>query len=265
MTDPVLAIHNASITRGNRTLIHNLTGKLRAGEMTAVVGENGCGKSTLLLHLTGIRNTALPVSLLNRPLSAWSPADMAKQRAVMQQHPNTPFAYSTDEILLLGRSLYKEPLALRTAWVARVAQWFDLTHLLGRDIQTLSGGERQRIFLAKAVLQLIPEHQPVNVTPDLRGKLLLLDEPTSALDLRHQRGVMEQLNALTSLGLAVLCISHDINLVSPYCQQMWVLGEGACIAQGSPRNVLTESVLTRCYRTPIELIMRPGKPPLVTH
>ena len=89
MTDPVLAIHNASITRGNRTLIHNLTGKLRAGEMTAVVGENGCGKSTLLLHLTGIRKQALPVSLLNRPLSAWSPADMAKQRAVMQPHPNT--------------------------------------------------------------------------------------------------------------------------------------------------------------------------------
>ncbi|TPV57817.1 ATP-binding cassette domain-containing protein [Aestuariibacter sp. GS-14] len=265
MTEPVLAIHNATVSRGNRTLISNLTGQLKPGEMTAVVGENGCGKSTLLFHLTGIRNHDLPVTLHNKPLSAWSPSAMAKQRAVMQQHPNTPFAYMTDEILLLGRSLYKEPLTLRTAWVATVAEWFALTHLLGRDIQSLSGGERQRIFLAKAVLQLIPEHQPLNITPDFHGKLLLLDEPTSALDLRHQRGVMEQLSLLAKRGLSVLCISHDINLVSPYCQQMWVLGEGICIAQGTPQQVLTEPVLTRCYRTPIELIERPGKPPLVTH
>ncbi len=265
MTDPVLVINDATVARGKRSLIRNLSGQLHPGEMTAVVGENGCGKSTLLSHLTGIHDQNLPVTLLSKPLSAWSPSSMARHRAVMQQHPNTPFAYMTDEILLLGRSLYKEPLALRSAWVTTVAEWFALTHLLGRDIQSLSGGERQRIFLAKAVLQLIPELQPVNSQPDLTGKLLLLDEPTSALDLRHQRGVMEQLSALTKLGLSVLCISHDINLVSPYCQQMWVLGEGICIAQGTPQQVLTEAVLTRCYRTDIELIERPGKPPLVTH
>lgn len=265
MREPVLAIHNATIRRGSRVLINNLSGELSAGQLTAVVGENGCGKSTLLFFLTGVSDNTLPVTLLDKSLSQWSPAGMARHRAVMQQHPNTPFAYMTDEILLLGRALYKEPLSLRSAWMTEVAGWFELTHLLGRDIQTLSGGERQRIFLAKAVLQLIPEQHPVSSSPDLNNKILLLDEPTSALDLRHQRLVMQQLKALTLLGLSVLCISHDINLVSPYCNQIWVLGDGVCIAQGSPKQTLNQDVLERCYHTPVELIERPGKPPLVTH
>lgn len=265
MTNPIFQLNNATVSRGKRTLIKNLSGQLFSGQMTGVVGENGCGKSTLLSSMTGITPHSLPFRLLDKPLKEWSPNALARQRSVMQQHSSTPFAYQTDEILLLGRSLYKEPLVQRTAWVTTVAEWLHLTHLLGRDIQTLSGGERQRIFLAKAILQLIPEHQQVNTTPDLTGKLLLLDEPTSALDLRHQRTVMQQLTALTNMGLAVFCISHDINLVSPYCHQMWVLGEGKCIAQGPPQQVLNVPILSRCYQTAIELIERPGMPPLIAH
>ncbi|MDC8830009.1 ATP-binding cassette domain-containing protein [Alteromonas gilva] len=266
MTEDIMTLSDVTVSQGDQLLLRHVSGTLTSGTMTAIVGENGCGKSTLLRLLTGTPNHDASVSLLGRSLQQWTLKDIARHRAVMQQTPASPFAFMTDEILLLGRSLYHEPFVHRLAWMEQVAQWFELQPLLNRDIQRLSGGERQRIFLAKAVMQLFSENQAVTDSPDLHGKLLLLDEPTSALDLRYQRLVMEQLGYLTRLGLCIVCISHDINLVSPYCQQMWVLGEQRCIAQGSPADVLTLPVLTRCYRTAeIELIPRPGKPPLVAH
>ncbi len=261
-----MTLSDVTVTQGRHPLLKNVNGTLSSGTMTAIVGENGCGKSTLLRLLTGTERHQQSINLLDRPLQSWDLTGMARHRAVMQQHPTSPFAFMTDEILLLGRNLYNEPFTHRLRWVEQVAQWFELQPLLNRDIQALSGGERQRIFLAKAVMQLFNENDTVSGSPDLSGKLLLLDEPTSALDLRYQRLVMAQLSYLTTLGLCILCVSHDINLVSPYCQQMWVLGEQCCIAQGSPAEVLTTAVLTHCYHTDeIELIPRPGKPPLVAH
>lgn len=203
--------------------------------------------------------------MLGKPLIEWSSSSLATHRAVMQQTPKTPFAFTTDEVLLMGRSRYNESLVHRMSWLEQVADWLVLSDLLGRNIQSLSGGERQRIFLGKAIMQLFSIHAPVSSEPDLRGKLLLLDEPTSALEFRFQRLVMQQLQRLCDLGLSILCVSHDINLISPYCQQMWILGLNQCLAQGTPTQVITPNILRQCYSTDIELIARPGKPAMVVH
>jgi iron complex transport system ATP-binding protein len=233
--------------------------------MTAIVGENGCGKSTLLNVLAGTLSATGDIIILNKHLPKWSTTQLAQHRAVMHQQSNTPFSFLTDEVLLLGRSLYREPLSHRLRWLTQVTSWLALSPLLGRDIQHLSGGEKQRIFLGKALMQLFTEGAEVVSQPDLSGKLLLLDEPTSALDFRYQGQVMQQLNSLTQLGLSIICVSHDINLISPFSQQMWVLGDGHCIAQGHPNDVLTAQNLSRCFHTQVELLPRPGKPPLITH
>ncbi|MBU2979795.1 ATP-binding cassette domain-containing protein [Alteromonas sp. C1M14] len=233
--------------------------------MTAIVGENGCGKSTLLGALAGTTFQGGQITILNRNIHEWSAKSLAQHRAVMQQQALTPFSFLTDEVLLLGRSLYREPMRQRLGWLQQVASWLSLEPLLGRDIQTLSGGEKQRIFLGKALMQLFNEGSLANAQPDLDNKLLILDEPTSALDFRHQRDVMQRLDSLTRLGLTIICVSHDINLISPYCQQMWILGDGQCLAQGNTRDVLTVPTLSRCFHTQVELLQRENKPPLVTH
>lgn len=265
MTKPIITLKGVCVSRGKRELLRNVSGQCASHQMTAIVGENGCGKSSLLSALAGAIPVQGQINILNRHICEWSTISLAQHRAVMQQQTHTPFSFLTDEVLLLGRSLYREPLRQRLAWLQLVASWLALDPLLGRDIQTLSGGEKQRIFLGKALMQLFTQGSTVNDQPDLNNKLLILDEPTSALDFRHQRDVMQQLNDLTRLGLSIICVSHDINLVSPYCQQMWILGDGQCIAQGAAKDVLTVPILSRCFHTQVELLQREGKPPLVTH
>ena len=258
----LLTLKDVVIARGKKRLLEPLSLSFRTAEFTAIAGENGCGKSTLLSMLSGVETPFNgELTLGGQAISSLSANHLALQRAVMAQSASTPFGFIADELLHLARYQHIELLEQKSPLINLVAEQFDITHLLARNIQTLSGGERQRIFLAKAVLQILPSDQ----NESLEGKLLLLDEPTSALDLRHQKRVMQQLVALREKGLCIVCVSHDLNLISPYCDRLILLGEKRCLADGPPARGLTTDMLSRCYHTQLNLIKNEQKQVFVTH
>ena len=253
----LLTLKDVVIARGKKRLLEPLSLSFHTAEFTAIAGENGCGKSTLLSMLSGVETPFNgELTLGGQAISSLSANHLALQRAVMAQSASTPFGFIADELLHLARYQHIELLEQKSRLINLVAEQFDITHLLARNIQTLSGGERQRIFLAKAVLQILPSDQ----NESLEGKLLLLDEPTSALDLRHQKLV-----ALREKGLCIVCVSHDLNLISPYCDRLILLGEKRCLADGPPARVLTTDMLSRCYHTQLNLIKNEQKQVFVTH
>ncbi len=258
----LLTLKDVVIARGNTRLLEQISMSFNTGEFTAIAGENGCGKSTLLSMLSGVETPSHgTLTLGGKKISSLSANQLAMQRAVMAQSASTSFGFIADELLHLARYQYVESLEQKSRLIHGIAKQFDITHLLARNIQTLSGGERQRIFLAKSILQIIPGDK----NESLEGKLLLLDEPTSALDLRHQKLVMEQLVALREKGLCIICVSHDLNLISPYCDRLILLGEKQCLADGPPAQVLTTDMLSRCYHTQLNLIKNEQKHVFVTH
>ena len=258
----LLTLKDVVIARGKKRLLEPLSLSFHTAEFTAIAGENGCGKSTLLSMLSGVETPFNgELTLGGQAISSLSANHLALQRAVMAQSASTPFGFIADELLHLARYQHIELLEQKSRLINLVAEQFDITHLLARNIQTLSGGERQRIFLAKAVLQILPSDQ----NESLEGKLLLLDEPTSALDLRHQKRVMQKLVALREKGLCIVCVSHDLNLISPYCDRLILLGEKRGLADGPPARVLTTDMLSRCYHTQLNLIKNEQKQVFVTH
>jgi iron complex transport system ATP-binding protein len=144
------------------------------------------------------------------------------------------FAYTVLEIVLMGRTPYVSPWGggRPDDWTAvrRAMQATNVHHLADRPIEALSGGERQRVILAQALAQEAP--------------VLVLDEPTTHLDIRH---VVEILALVRSLardeGRAVLCIFHDLNLASQYCDRIYALAAGRIEAEGPPGAVLTPALV----------------------
>jgi iron complex transport system ATP-binding protein len=98
----------------------------------------------------------------------------------------------------------------------------------------VSGGERQRTVIARALAQ----------TPNV----LLLDEPTAFLDLQHQIEICAVLRRLKEdRGLTIVLVSHDLNLVSQYCDRLLLLDHGKVFRLGSPEEVIQPDVLERVY------------------
>jgi iron complex transport system ATP-binding protein len=115
----------------------------------------------------------------------------------------------------------------------------------------LSGGEWQRVRIARALAQ--------------EARALVLDEPTTFLDLAHEMSLFELLHSLAHDGIAVLLVSHQLNLVARFASHVVLLHHGKVIASGSPDAVMQAPLLEKIYEWPLVITRDPavGSPSLV--
>lgn len=243
----VTAAHAASLTLGGAPILRDVSVDVRAGEVRALLGPNGAGKSSLLGVLTGdLAPEAGVVVVHGRALRSWTPTELAMRRAVLLQQVTLSFPFTAVDVVRMGRSPWRgTPLeeadddAVRTAMAAT-----DVEHLAERHFTSLSGGEKGRVALARVLAQ--------------RTALLLLDEPTAALDLKHQEMVLQLARAHAAAGGAVVVVVHDLSLAAAYADRVTLLAHGRVVADGTPREVLTETLLSDVYDHPVEVVEHPG-------
>jgi iron complex transport system ATP-binding protein len=241
-----LEAERLSVARGGREVVSGVDLVVRHGELIALVGPNGAGKSTLLGALAGDLDAASgSVRLDGRPVGGWTVRELAVRRAVLLQRIEISFPFSVLDVVRMGRA----PWAGTSAEddddraVADALANTDVADLAGREYTSLSGGERARAALARVLAQ--------------GTATLLLDEPTAALDLQHQELVMGVARGRAASGAAVVVVAHDLALAAAWADRVVMLERGALVADGPPREVLTEGLLTRVYRTPVEVIPHP--------
>jgi len=121
--------------------------------------------------------------------------------------------------------------------VAQAIVRADIAPLVDRSTDTLSGGEWQRVRIARALAQ--------------GGRAIVLDEPTTYLDIAHEMAVFERCDALARQGLCVILVSHQLNLVARFADQIVLLHQGRVAAEGSPNEVMRGDVLERVYEWPL--------------
>ena len=223
-------------------MVRNLCLDIRPGECLALVGESGCGKSVTahsilqLLPETGTETTG-SIRYRGQELVG-APAKVLRELrgnriAMIFQEPMTSLnpLHSIEkqigETLLLHKGL---------AGKAAQARILELLHLVGIQKpkerlkaypHQLSGGQRQRVMIAMA-LACEPE-------------LLIADEPTTALDVTVQRKILLLLKSLQQrLGMSLLLISHDLNLVRSIAQRVCVMKAGEIVEQAPCETLFTE-------------------------
>jgi iron complex transport system ATP-binding protein len=230
---------------GPRPLLRDFSLELAEGEFAGVLGPNGAGKTTVLRLLSGtLRPQAGSVRLFGESLGDLPPRKRAQLMGVVPQESWILFPFTVMEVVLMGRFPHLGILGMEDRADEDLAlaclEEVGMRESYGRPLSSLSSGERQRVLLARALAQ-----QP---------RVLLLDEPTTFLDLKHRLQIYEILSRLNaSRKLAVLTISHDLNLAARYCGKLWLLKQGELLASGAPREVLTPELLRKAYETDVEV------------
>jgi iron complex transport system ATP-binding protein len=226
------------------------------GAVTAVVGPNGSGKSTLVRALLALVPLAAGRIMIDGQDVAELPARArARLVAVVPQREEPAFPLAVREFVSLGRhahvSPWRAPGAEDDAAIESALARADAGALQARDVRELSGGEWQRVRIARALAQ--------------GARALVLDEPTTFLDVGHEMAVFELLDALAREGLAVLLVSHQLNLVARFATSLVLLHRGRVAAHGPPASVMDGPTLERVYDWPLVVTRDPavGAPALV--
>lgn len=231
----LLNAQDLTLKYDQRCVVEGLSVEIPEGQVTMIVGANACGKSTLLRGLSRLLKPASgAVTLDGKDIHTKPARELARTLGLLPQHPTAPDGITVRDLVGRGRyphqGFFRSWSAKDDAAVQRALEATETLALAERDIDELSGGQRQRVWIAMALAQ--------------ETEVLLLDEPTTYLDLAHQ---VEVLDLVTDLNrtrkTTVAIVLHDLNLAARYADNVIAMKAGAVVAMGSPRDVVTESLV----------------------
>jgi zinc transport system ATP-binding protein len=201
----LINVENLTVKHGANTALSNVSMSIDKAEIVTVVGPNGSGKSTLIRALIG----AIPT---------------IKGRIV--KDPGLSIGYVPQKLhidptlpLTVARFM-RLPYQDKNAPITQTLEMVGLTNIETRQMTSLSGGQFQRVMVARAIL-----HKP---------SLLILDEPTQGLDQRGSAAFYQLIEHLrTSLGCAILMVSHELHVVMSASDRVICLNGHVC-CNGTP-------------------------------
>ena len=252
MTSPTassLAARDLSLAYDDRVIVDDLSLSIPAEEVTVIVGANACGKSTLLRGLARLLKPRGGAVLLDGDDIHHLPTrEVATRLGILPQQPIAPEGISVVDLVARGRHphqrWFRQWSSTDEEAVAAALAATEIADLADRSVDELSGGQRQRVWIALALAQ--------------GTGLMLLDEPTTFLDLAHQVEVLDLLAELNERERrTVVLVLHDLNLASRYAHHLVAMKDGAIVAEGPPREVITAGTVEHVFSLACQVIDDP--------
>jgi simple sugar transport system ATP-binding protein len=236
LSQTILEVKDITKRFGGVEALRGVSFKVNKGEVVGLLGDNGAGKSTLVRCISGIHPPdGGEILIAGKPVKLDSPMDARKAgiETVFQDLAIIP-EFDVVQNLYLNREI------LSTNPVLRWLGWLDgkamakrsqksLNRLssripsLSEKIVNLSGGQRQAVAIARAV--------------SWGAEIVIMDEPTAALGVEQSAQVNELIKLISSQGVAVLLISHNMQHIMETCDRAVVLYQGYSSADVAIRDV----------------------------
>lgn len=243
-TSPLLQVRDLSVSfrsvAEQSDAVRNVSFDINSGETVAIVGESGSGKSVTALSIMQL----LPYpsayhpggsilyegkELMNMPQEQMQIVRGDKISMIFQEpqtslNPLHHISRQISETLILHRGMSKIKAEARSLELLEWVQIKNAKERLHAYPHQLSGGQRQRVMIAMALA-----NEP---------GLLIADEPTTALDVTIQAQILKLLKELQSeLGMSMLLISHDLNIVKKIADRICVMRRGKFVETGTPSKI----------------------------
>ncbi len=206
-------------------VLRGLNLSVRKGELFCLLGGNGVGKSTTLKAVSGAvipQHGSIIVDGMKVKKENFKEL-FHKRLAMLPQNPQALFTEITVEEELL-EALYFEKITdeEKIEKIENILEMMEITHLRKSHPYDLSGGEQQRLALGKILL--------------LDPKILLLDEPTKGLDPFFKITLGGILKRLTTSGVTIFMVSHDVEFCAEYGDRCAMFFDGDVVSEGTPKE-----------------------------
>ena len=248
LTDPLLAVRQASRAFGALRAVEGVSFTVSRGSMTAIIGPNGAGKTTLFNLISGFEPLDQGTVEFKGEAIARVPADRIARMGLARtfQSPQVVHGLSVVENVMCGahRHLRSGIVAASGALPSiaaderrireRAEACLALVELAGdRSVEQLSFGQQRLLELARALA----------LEPDL----LLMDEPASGLNDSETETLARLIAGINARGTTILLIEHDLRVVMGLADKVIVLNHGEKIAEGAPDAVRRDTAVVSAY------------------
>ena len=222
-----IQVKDVQVSYGSIPALQGVDLYLYNGEIAVIMGPNGAGKSTLLRSIIGL----IPINggsihVGGQDVMGMTVADICQQVGYLPQDPNALLFADTvsEELLITLRNHHLDPSSLITN---QLLDRLGLTSKINDYPRDLSVGERQRVAMG-AIMVTHPG-------------ALLLDEPTRGLDYHAKQILLELLRGWRDDGMAILMVTHDVELAVQAADRVIILENGLITGDGSPAKLLSDS------------------------
>ena len=229
----------------SRDILKNISFKVEQDTVLTILGSNGVGKTTLVKCMLGLLKWTGGQTLLDGvPVSQMKYTDFWKKIGYVPQAKLSAFAYTVEEMVLLGRNAHLKMAELpgeRDRQIALDAlDCIGVKHLQHKLCSKISGGELQMVHIARALAA-----EPA---------LLILDEPESNLDFRNQLIVLNTIQHLSKEKhiSSIVNTHYPEHAISISDDTLILQGNGSC-TWGPTREVITEPLLREAFGVNVKI------------
>lgn len=219
--ETVAEVKDLRIEVAGRAIVAGVSLRARPGRVTALVGASGSGKTTTGLALLGSYPAGATVTgeiRVAQKLAGYVPQHPAAVLNPARRVGALLADIARRQVRHLPRGERRAAARERVLNALAAAQVPDAAEVIGRHPHQLSGGQQQRVVLAQALL--------------LGARVIVADEPTTGQDALTKRRVVDELAAVTRRGIAVVLLSHDLEVVRALADEVLVMRDGHVVEAG---------------------------------